>query len=150
MHCFDTKQLVVKVEILTDSELWSRSLWTFLVKYNQFYRETRLTCPLYRTTKDICICIYVFKRVFKVWHMLKNGVNATTFWTICGETKRWGEVNWLLNVIINDISVLYNMWGHIDVQAEETKKTKRKVFGYFWSCTTKVWLCKSIFPTRTV
>ena len=35
-------------------------------------RSERLTCPLYRQTEDICICIYVFKRVFNVWHMLKK------------------------------------------------------------------------------
>ena len=47
---------------------------------------------------------------------LKKCVNATTFWIICGETK----------------------------------KARRKVFGYLWSFTTKVWLCKSNFPTRIV
>ena len=46
-------------------------LVSFLVKQNQFYREERLTCPLYRPTEDICIGIYVLKRVFNVWYMLK-------------------------------------------------------------------------------
>ena len=70
MHRFDTKQFVVKVkvEILAINELWSR----FLVKDDQFYRKARLTCPLYRQTKNICMGIYVFKRVFNVWHMLKK------------------------------------------------------------------------------
>ena len=45
------------------------------MKHNQFYREARLTCPLYRSTEDINIGIYVFKRVFNVWHMLKNSVS---------------------------------------------------------------------------
>ena len=73
MHRFDTKQLVVnmKVEILTVNEFCSR----FLVKRNQFYLEARLTCPLYRPTEDICIGIYVSKRVFNVWHMLKKSVS---------------------------------------------------------------------------
>ena len=59
MHRFDTTQLVVnvKVDILDVHELWSR---------NQFYREARLTCPLYRQTEDICIGIYEFKRVVHV------------------------------------------------------------------------------------
>ena len=48
------------------------------VKHNQFYREARLTCPLYRQTEDICIGIYEFKRVLNVWYMLtKKCVNAT-------------------------------------------------------------------------
>ena len=65
----------VKVEILTVNEMVS-----FLVKHNQFYQEAILTCPLYRSTEDICIGIYVFKRVFNMWHMLKKKyVNATTF-----------------------------------------------------------------------
>ena len=41
-------------------------LVSFLVKHNQFYGEARLTCPLYKPTEDICIGIYVFKRVFNV------------------------------------------------------------------------------------
>ena len=72
MHRFDTKQLVVnmKVEILTVdiNEFCSR----FLAKRNQYYLEARLTFPLYRPTEDICIGIYVFKRVFNVWHMLNK------------------------------------------------------------------------------
>ena len=69
MHRLDTKQFVVKVkvEILTVNELRSRFLWKY-----QFYREERLTCPLYRSTEDICIGVCVFKRVFNVWHMLKK------------------------------------------------------------------------------
>ena len=51
------------------------SLVSFLVKHNQFYREVRLTCPLYRSTEDICIGICVFKRVFNVWHILKKSVS---------------------------------------------------------------------------
>ena len=86
------------------------------MKHNQFYRETRLTCPLYRPKEDICIGIYVFKRVFNVWHRLKRSVS---------------------------------MQQHFE-HFRETKKTGRKVFGYFWSWTTKVWLCKPIFLTRTV
>ena len=45
------------------------------MKHNQFYREARLTCPLYRSTEDICIGIYVFKHVFNAWHMLKKSVS---------------------------------------------------------------------------
>ena len=45
------------------------------MKHSQFYREARLTCPLNRSTKDICIDIYVFKRVVNVWHMLKKSVS---------------------------------------------------------------------------
>ena len=65
----------------TCSESESRNFdcqWTlvsFLVKHNQFYREARLTCPLYRSTEDICIGICVFKRVFNVWHILKKSVS---------------------------------------------------------------------------
>ena len=72
MQHFDTKQLVVKmkVENLTVNEFFS-----FLVKHNQFYREARLTCPLYGPTEDTCIGIYVFKRVFNKWHMLEKGVS---------------------------------------------------------------------------
>ena len=89
------------------------NLVSFLVKLKQFYREARLTCPLYRPTEDICIGIYVFKRVCYVWLMLKKGVNATTF--------------------------------------EQFVRKQRRLEGkYLWSWTTKVWLCKSIFPTRTV
>ena len=36
------------------------------VKHDQFYRETRLICPLYRSTEDnyaYLIGMYVFKRV---------------------------------------------------------------------------------------
>ena len=40
-----------------------RTLVSFLVKHNQFYREARLTCPLYRSTEDICIDICAIKRV---------------------------------------------------------------------------------------
>ena len=69
------------------------TLVSFLVKHNQFYREARLTCPLYRSTEEICIGICVFKRVFNVWHILKKKcVNVTTF---CGEVKKsWIEVCW--------------------------------------------------------
>ena len=65
----------------TCSESESRNFdcqWTlvsFLVKHNQFYREARLTCPLYRSTEDICIGFCVFKRVFNVWHILKKSVS---------------------------------------------------------------------------
>ena len=53
----------------TCSESESRNCdcqWTlvsFFVKHNQFYREARLTCPLYRSTEDICIGICVFERI---------------------------------------------------------------------------------------
>ena len=46
------------------------------MKHNQFYREARLNCSLLRQIEDICIGINVFKRVFNVWHMLKNIVAA--------------------------------------------------------------------------
>ena len=36
------------------------TLVSFVVKRNQFYREARLTCPLYVSTEDICIGICVF------------------------------------------------------------------------------------------
>ena len=46
---------------------------SFLEKHNQFYREARLTCPLYRSTEDICIGIYIFKRFFqRVAHVEKS------------------------------------------------------------------------------
>ena len=51
------------------------TLVSFLVNIYQFYREPRLTCPFYRSTEDICIGIYVFKRVFNVWHILKKSVS---------------------------------------------------------------------------
>ena len=38
----------------------------FLVKHMQFYQEARLTFPLYRPTEDICIGIFVSKRVAHV------------------------------------------------------------------------------------
>ena len=44
------------------------------MKHNQFYREARLTCPLYRPTEDMCISIYVFKGVFNACHMLEKSV----------------------------------------------------------------------------
>ena len=62
----------------TFSESESRNVdchWTlvsFLVKHNQFFREARLTCPLYRSAEEICLGICVFKRVFNVWHILKK------------------------------------------------------------------------------
>ena len=31
----------------------------FFVKLNQFSREARLTCPLFRPKETICICVYV-------------------------------------------------------------------------------------------
>ena len=43
-------------------------LVSFLVKHNQFYREARLTCPLYRSKEDICINIYVLKSVLMQQH----------------------------------------------------------------------------------
>ena len=85
----------------TCSERESRNFdcqWTlvsFLVKRNQFYREARLTCPLYRSTEDICIGICVFKRVSNVWHILKKRcVNATTFEQFAGKQRRveWKSV----------------------------------------------------------
>ena len=51
------------------------TLVSFLVKDNQFYGEARLTCPLYRSTEDICLGICVFKHVFNVWHILKKSVS---------------------------------------------------------------------------
>ena len=45
------------------------------MNHNQFYREARLTCPLFISTGDICKGIYLFKRVFNVWHMLKKSVS---------------------------------------------------------------------------
>ena len=51
------------------------TLVTFLVKHNHFYREARLTCPLYRPSEDICIGICVFKHVFNLWYMLKKSVS---------------------------------------------------------------------------
>ena len=69
MHRFNTKKLVVKVkvEILAVNELGSRFYET-----TSFNREARLTCPLHRQTEGICIGIYVSKRVFNVWHILKK------------------------------------------------------------------------------
>ena len=71
---------------ITCSESESRNfdcqltLVSILVKHNQFYREARLTCPLYRSTEDICIGICVFKRAFNAWLILKKKcVNVTTF-----------------------------------------------------------------------
>ena len=43
------------------------------MKHNQFYREARKT--LYISTEDIGIGIYVIKRVFNVWHMLRISVS---------------------------------------------------------------------------
>ena len=54
----------------TCSEGESRNIdsqWTlvsFLVKNNQFYREARLTCRLYRPSEDIWTGIYVYLIVF--------------------------------------------------------------------------------------
>ena len=48
------------------------TLVSFLVKDNKFYREARLTCPLYRSTEDMFIGICVFQHVFNVWHILKK------------------------------------------------------------------------------
>ena len=49
------------------------------MKHNQFYQEARLTCPLLRSKENICIGIYVFKRVFNVWHMLKKSVSMQQY-----------------------------------------------------------------------
>ena len=68
MHRFDRKQL-------TSSESESRmsmNLVSSRLKHNQFHREAKLTCLLYRRKEDMYIRIYVFKRVFNVWNMLKN------------------------------------------------------------------------------
>ena len=65
----------------TCSESESRNFdcqWTlvsFLVNHNQFYQEARLTCPLYRSTGDKSIGIYVFNRAFNVWHILQKSVS---------------------------------------------------------------------------
>ena len=66
MHRFDTKQLVMKVKV---DLLMSIKI---LVKHNQFDRKARLICTLYRWTEVICNSIYVFKRVFDVWQLLKK------------------------------------------------------------------------------
>ena len=88
----------------TCSESESRNFdcqWTlvsFLVKHNQFYREARLTCPLYRSTEDLCIGICVFKRVFNVWHILKKVCQCNNILN-----NLWGnkeELNWSLLEIL--------------------------------------------------
>ena len=85
----------------TCSESESRNFdcqWTlvsFLVKHNQFYRETKLTCPLYRSTEDMCIGICVFKRVFNVCaHFVKKVCQCNNIFN-----NLWGnkeELNWSL------------------------------------------------------
>ena len=88
----------------TCSESESRNFdcqWTlvsFLVKHNQFYREARLTCPLCRSTEDICKGIYVFKRVFNVWHMLKKVCQCNNSLNNLWENKE--ELNWSLLEIL--------------------------------------------------
>ena len=88
----------------TCSESESRNFdcqWTLvsiLVKLNQFYREARLTCPLYMSTEDICIGICVFKHVFNVWHMLKKVCQCNNILN-----NLWGnkeELNWSLSEIL--------------------------------------------------
>ena len=58
------------------------------MKNNQFYRETRLNCPLYIQTEDICIGIYVFKRVCNVLHnMLKKVCKCNIFNNLWGNKE---------------------------------------------------------------
>ena len=66
------------------------TLVSFLVNHNQFYREARLTCPLYNLTEDICIPvgIRVYKRVFNVWHMLKKVCQCSNILNNLWETKK--------------------------------------------------------------
>ena len=74
------------------------TLVSFLVKHNQFYWEARLTCPLYRSTEDICIGIYVFKIVFNVWHMLKKVCQCNNILNNLWGNR--GELNWSLLEIL--------------------------------------------------
>ena len=68
------------------------SQWTlvsFLVKHNQFYREAKLTCPLYRPTEDICIRIYVFKRVLTCGTYIEKSVSMHQhFEQVVGKQRR--------------------------------------------------------------
>ena len=100
-------KLVIVYQINTP--LWYKTTWSesesihfgcqwtlvsFLVKHHQFYQETRLTYPLYRQTADICIGIYmyIFKRVFNVWHMLKKSVSMQQhFERFVGKQRRLEE-----------------------------------------------------------
>ena len=102
MHRFDTKQLVVNVnvEILTVNE----HLVSFLVIHNQFYREAGLTCPLYRPTEDKCIGIYVFKHVFNAWHMLKTSVSMQHIFEEFSE-KRRVELKYVVKLVAKTVLV---------------------------------------------
>ena len=62
------------------------------MKHNQFYREARLTYPLYRSTEDIRIGIYVFKRVFNVWPMLKKTLSIQQHFEQFVRKQRRGEL----------------------------------------------------------
>ena len=54
-----------KVEVLTVNEFWSC--------FFQFYRKARLTCPLYRSTEDICRGINFILTCFQhVTHVEKS------------------------------------------------------------------------------
>ena len=70
------------------------TLVSFLVKHNQFYREAKLICSLYRSTEDICIDICVYQRVFNVWHILKQVCQCNNILNNLWENKE--ELNWSL------------------------------------------------------
>ena len=75
------------------------------MKHNQFYREARLTCPLYRSNEDICIGIYVFKRVFNVWHMLKKSVSMQQHFEQFFRKQRIVELKSVENVVAEAVLV---------------------------------------------
>ena len=82
MHCFDTKQLVVKVEILTVNEL----LVSFLVKLNQFHPEARLTC---HSDEQVRLG-YWFTPYQQLW--LYNGTPLVAFYDTLGIRRTYSRL----------------------------------------------------------
>ena len=75
------------------------------MKHNQFYREVRLTCPLYRSTEDICKGICVFKRVLNVWHILKKSVSMLQHFEQFVGKKRRVELKSVGNFVANTVLI---------------------------------------------
>ena len=86
MHCFDSKQLEmkVKVDILTVNELWSRILWnitSFIEKLDLFVLYT----DKHKTNAYVFIYLNVFSTFGTCW---KKFVNAAKFSTIKWKQRR--------------------------------------------------------------
>ena len=75
------------------------------MKHIQFYREVRLTCPLYRSTEDICVGICVFKCVFNVWHILEKSVSMSQYFEQFVGKQRRVELKSVGNLVAKTVLV---------------------------------------------